>query len=251
MNTIKNITSSHDLLVSFDTGMGKTVDLASIASLSDGKLTYMQDTVNVSQAWQEAYLLMMLHRNIKDLGEAKRKETLELFASNRLSFNHTDGSTTVKAPVLPGHVMTAASFEKQSFETMLDMWEVVQALRTIKDSMSKADILKAIADAIALPEDRLAAIAEAYSKEKAIHDAKCVLTQYLDAVTIINDKSLSGYVRPELTSDEQDELRALTSTAGAFPMVGTPTLVPAVYKVEGFVSVMQSPQRVQVTIKLA
>jgi hypothetical protein len=147
---------------------------------------------------------------------------------------------------LPGHYLTAQAFETASITEFVDTLSLVKLIQSLKDTDTKANILKALHEAIALPSERQAAIDEAYLREFAVNTARIELESYLHPISIVSDKSLTGCVRLDLTPEQTTELQALTAKdTGAYPVINI-TAQPA--KMDGFIVV--SPARYFITVEI-
>ena len=137
----------------------------------------------------------------------------------------TKPSEIITTP-LAGHYLTAEAFERQSYIELLDLIEIVTVIKSLRDTDTKTSILAHLHDAIALPEDRQAAIDEAYRKEAGVQSAMLALTPYLDNIKALSDRTLAGTMKLSLTPEEKQELYKLTSRDGLYPLVQPPVRIP-------------------------
>src|SRR5574343_469838 len=85
MNTV-------ELLESFNSGQGKTVDLPSFASFSDDNtITYNGMSATVTEAWTKAYVLMQLHSALKDAPADRQAKVFSAYGEGRLALTHRHG----------------------------------------------------------------------------------------------------------------------------------------------------------------
>lgn len=196
---MKNFENSRDLLLSNSVGIGKTDSLPDIASLDNGRLTYSGHSVNVTQVWQESYLLMALHTKLKDLTPTKQQELLNAYGENRLALTHKfDNQPIVKTPVA-GHYLSSDSllssyFTKVTAETVQELFNL---LNSLDNSMTKESLLSAIAVAKALvvTDSQLEAVKALESKEKGLILGRNTLeTAGCFDVTFVTDKQIKASV---------------------------------------------------------
>lgn len=151
-----------------------------------------------------------------------------------------------KLVILPGHYMSAQTFWENSIIEHVDLLTVVNVIMGFKDTDTKANILSALRDAIALPTDRQAAIDEAYRKEAGVQAAMSALAPYLEALKASSDKSLTGCVRLDLSPEDTQALQDLTNKdSGLYPLTNI-NVQPA--KMDGFIQV--SPARYFLTLAI-
>ena len=182
---MKTFNTSTDLLKDWDSGQGKTNELADIASLENNQLSYNGYSVEVTPVWQEAALVMYLHKELKTKPENKQKAMLELFSQNRLSDNHKFDDGTVK-PVLskplPNHYLSSDKqrsnyFELVEADTVASIYEL---LASANSSMTKDNLLALVksvkeliitaeqADCLTILESKESALIEARTKLEEI-----------------------------------------------------------------------------------
>ena len=191
--------TSRELLLSNAVGIGKTDSLPDIASLENGKLTYSGHSVEVTQVWQESYLLMALHTKLKDLTPTKQEELLNAYSENRLALTHKfDNQPIVKTPVT-GHYLSSDSllssfFNKVQAETVQDLFNLLSSLDS---SMTKDGLLSAIASAKALivTDSQLEAVKALEAKEKGLILGRNTLeTAGCFDVSFVSDKQIKASV---------------------------------------------------------
>jgi hypothetical protein len=184
MTAIKTFASSSDLLKDWDSGQGKTNELADIASLSGNRLSYNGYTVEVTPVWQEAALVMYLHKELKTKPEAKQRAMLDIFSQNRLSDNHKFEDGTVK-PVLskplPNHYLSSDKqrsnyFELVEADTVASIYEL---LASANSSMTKDNLLVLIKSAkeLIITAEQAESLAILETKESALIDARTKLEE--------------------------------------------------------------------------
>ena len=169
---MKTFNTSRDLLLSNSVGIGKTDSLPDIASLEAGKLTYSGHTVEVTNVWQESYLLMALHTKLKDLTPTKQIELLNAYSENRLALTHKfDAVPTVKTAVT-GHYLSSDALLSSYFALVeaTTVQDLFNLLLSVKDGMTKDVILSIVQsarDMIVSPE-QLEAVTVLEGKEKGL-----------------------------------------------------------------------------------
>jgi hypothetical protein len=184
MTAIKTFASSSALLKDWDSGQGKTNELADIASLSGNRLSYNGYTVEVTPVWQEAALVMYLHKELKTKPEAKQRAMLDIFSQNRLSDNHKFEDGTVK-PVLskplPNHYLSSDKqrsnyFELVEADTVASIYEL---LASANSSMTKDNLLVLIKSAkeLIITAEQAESLAILEAKESALIDARTKLEE--------------------------------------------------------------------------
>ena len=196
---MKTFETSRELLLSNSVGIGKTDALPEIASLEAGKLTYSGHTVEVTNVWQESYLLMALHSKLKDLPPSKQVELLNAYSENRLALTHKfDAVPTVKTAVtghyLSSDALLSSYFAKVDATTVQDLFNL---LLTVKDGMTKDVILSIVQsarDMIVSPE-QLQAVSALEAKEKGlIAGRKTLETAGCFDVSFTSDKQIKASV---------------------------------------------------------
>jgi hypothetical protein len=181
---MKTFNTSTDLLKDWDSGQGKTNELADIASLENNQLSYNGYSVEVTPVWQEAALVMYLHKELKTKPENKQKAMLELFSQNRLSDNHKFDDGTVK-PVLskplPNHYLSSDKqrsnyFELVEADTVASIYEL---LASANSSMTKDNLLVLIKSAkeLIITAEQAESLAILEAKESALIDARTKLEE--------------------------------------------------------------------------
>jgi hypothetical protein len=184
MTAIKTFASSSDLLKDWDSGQGKTNELADIASLENNQLTYNSYTVEVTPVWQEAALVMYLHKELKTKPENKQKAMLELFSQNRLSDNHKFDDGTVK-PVLskplPNHYLSSDKQRSNYFELVEadTVASIYHLLADANSSTTKDSLLALIKSAkeLIITESQAESLAILEAKEGALIEARTKLEE--------------------------------------------------------------------------
>ncbi len=255
MTNLKQITNPNELVLSFNSGQGKLVGThAEIVTISeDNLLTYGGESVQVDDCAIKANYVYNLTKSIgKTLNVARFRKLAMQHAEHQLSDNHKpEGETSAKTSTIPpGHVMTAASFEKACYERELDLWEVVQKLMAVKDSLTKAEIISIVQDAIAIPDDVSASITEYYAKDMAIMECERVMREYLKGITRIDDYTVVGFVRDDLTEEQSKFLTNLTNPqTGTYPHKGF-NIIPAIYEMIGFTNILKEPQQTRLTVSV-
>lgn len=214
MNTFN---TSHDLLKNWDSGQGKTNELATIANLADNQLTYNGYTVEVTPVWQEAALVMYLHKELKTKPENKQRAMLDIFAQNRLSDNHKfddAGSKPALDKPLPNHYLSSVDLRSNYFalaevSTVTSVYELL-ASASADSRMTKDNLLSLVksakeliisaeqAETLAILEGKETALIEARTKLEAVGcmDIKFVsettLTAIVDFELVSKVKAIQG-----------------------------------------------------------
>jgi hypothetical protein len=185
MTAIKTFASSSDLLRDWDSGQGKTNELADIASLENNQLTYNSYTVEVTPVWQEAALVMYLHKELKTKPEAKQRAMLDIFAQNRLSDNHKfddASSKPVLSKPLPNHYLSSDKQRSNYFELVEadTVASIYYLLNDASNASTKDNLIALIkrakeliitaeqAEALAILEAKEGALIEARTKLEAV-----------------------------------------------------------------------------------
>jgi hypothetical protein len=211
---MKTFNTSRDLLLSNSVGIGKTDSLPDIASLEAGKLTYSGHTVEVTNVWQESYLLMALHSKLKDLPPSKQVELLNAYSENRLALTHKFDTAPVVKTAITGHYLSSDAllssyFSKVSAETVQELFT---ALNSANASMTKDSLLALITSAKALivTPDQLQAVTLLESKEKGLILGRNTLeTIGCFDVSFTSDKQIKASV-PFVKADTLPQLVAET-----------------------------------------
>ena len=141
--TMKTFETSRELLLSNSVGIGKTDSLPDIASLDNGRLTYSGHSVDVTQVWQESYLLMALHTKLKDLTPTKQIELLNAYSENRLALTHKfDAVPTVKTAIA-GHYLSSDALLSSYFNKIdaTKIEELYHLLSSVNSTLTKDAIL--------------------------------------------------------------------------------------------------------------
>jgi hypothetical protein len=176
---MKTFTSSTALLRNWDSGQGKTNELAEIASLSENKLTYNNYTVEVTPVWQEAALVMYLHKELKTKPSLKQRAMLDLFAQNRLSDNHKfddAGNKPALSKPLPNHYLSSDNQRSNYFELVeADTVASLYYLLADASSASTKDTLLALikrAKELIITAEQAACLTVLEAKEGALIEAR-------------------------------------------------------------------------------
>lgn len=211
---MKTFETSRDLLLSNSVGIGKTDSLPDIASLETGKLTYAGHSVQVTQVWQESYLLMALHTKLKDLTPAKQIELLNAYAENRLALTHKFDNQPIVKTAVAGHYLSSDSLLASYFDkvTAENIQELFNLLNSLGNSMTKDNLLSAISTAKALivTDSQLEAVKALEAKEKGLISGRNTLeTAGCFDITFISDKQIKASV-PFTKADTLPQLVAET-----------------------------------------
>jgi hypothetical protein len=212
---MKTFETSRELLLSNSVGIGKTDSLPDIASLEAGRLTYSGHSVDVTQVWQESYLLMALHTKLKDLTPAKQVELLNAYSENRLALTHKFDNAPVVKTAVAGHYLSSDAllssyFAKVDAVTVQDLFNL---LLTVRDGMTKDVILgivQSARDMIVSPE-QLQAVALLESKEKGLISGR-------------NTLETAGCFDVAFTSDKQIRCSVPFAKADTLPQLVSETL---------------------------
>ena len=169
---MKTFNTSRDLLLSNSVGIGKTDSLPDIASLEAGKLTYSGHTVEVTNVWQESYLLMALHTKLKDLTPTKQIELLNAYSENRLALTHKFDAVPAVKTAITGHYLSSDALLSSYFALVdaITVQDLFNLLLSVKDGMTKDVILSIVQsarDMIVSPE-QLEAVTVLEGKEKGL-----------------------------------------------------------------------------------
>ena len=198
--TIKTFASSSALLKDWDSGQGKTNELADIASLENNQLTYNSYTVEVTPVWQEAALVMYLHKELKTKPENKQKAMLDIFAQNRLSDNHKFDDGTVK-PVLskplPNHYLSSDKQRSNYFELVEadTVASIYYLLNDASNASTKDNLIALIkrAKELIITAEQAEALAILEAKEGALIEARTKLEAVgCTDITFISETSLTA-----------------------------------------------------------
>ena len=212
---MKTFETSRELLLSNSVGIGKTDSLPDIASLEAGRLTYSGHSVEVTQVWQESYLLMALHTKLKDLTPTKQVELLNAYSENRLALTHKFDSVPVVKTAITGHYKTSDDLLSSYFALVdaITVQDLFNLLLTVKDGMTKDVILSIIQsarDMIVSPE-QLQAVALLESKEKGLISGR-------------NTLETAGCFDVAFTSDKQIRCSVPFAKADTLPQLVSETL---------------------------
>ena len=196
---MKTFENSRDLLLSNSVGIGKTDSLPDIASLEAGRLTYSGHSVDVTQVWQESYLLMALHTKLKDLTPTKQVELLNAYSENRLALTHKFDSVPVVKTAITGHYKTSDDLLSSYFALVdaITVQDLFNLLLTVKDGMTKDTILSIVQSAkdMIVSPDQLQAVTDLEAKEKGLILGRNTLeTIGCFDVTFTSDKQIKASV---------------------------------------------------------
>jgi hypothetical protein len=201
MTAIKTFASSSDLLRDWDSGQGKTNELADIASLSDNRLSYNGYTVEVTPVWQEAALVMYLHKELKTKPENKQRAMLDIFAQNRLSDNHKFDDGTGAKPVLskplPNHYLSSDK-QRSNYFALVEAETIASIYHLLADansSTTKDSLLALIkrAKELIITESQAESLAILEAKEGALIEARTKLEAVgCTDITFISETSLTA-----------------------------------------------------------
>ena len=202
MKTFKQM-NAIELLTSFDNGQGKTNELPAISSLDNETLTYNGMTAQVTPAWQQAYILMQVNKDLKDRASDKQASLISAWNEGRLTMNHnTSIGTDTKASKKPlvGHVLTSESYYNNLF-TIAASGELLQSIyrlaTNVSESTNKADLLAklgTIANSI-VTVDQMQVYHTIEAKEAAIKTVVNKLKEAgMDAIRLLSETQLVGNV---------------------------------------------------------
>jgi hypothetical protein len=211
---MRTFNTSRELLLSNSVGIGKTDALPDIASLDAGRLTYSGHSVDVTQVWQESYLLMALHTKLKDLTPAKQVELLNAYSENRLALTHKFDNAPVVKTAITGHYLSSDAllssyFSKVSAETVQELFNL---LLTVKEGMTKDVILGIVQSArdMIVSPDQLQAVSDLEAKEKGLILGRNTLeTVGCFDITFASDRQIEASV-PFVKADSLPALVAET-----------------------------------------
>jgi hypothetical protein len=198
--------SNVELLTSFNSGQGKTMEIPSFASLENGTLKYGQLTANVSPAWQEAYILMQLHSGLKDRNPDQQGKLFAAYNEGRLSLNHTSESKPTKT--LDNHYLSSEDYlnnvihlsgNKNTVNAILELVESV-----LSDSKAtKEQLLATLTDVknTILPVDKLQVYETLKAKEERF---ETIADEFIEldntVINILSDNSFKISIKPAITS---------------------------------------------------
>jgi hypothetical protein len=198
---MKTFNNSTDLLKNWDSGQGKTSELADLASLSNNQLTYDGYTVEVSTVWQEAALIMYMHKELKTKPVDKQRAMLDIFSQGRLSDNHKfdAGNKPAVAKPLPNHYLSSVDLRANYFELteVNTVASVYQLLTEVNGSMTKDKLIALIESAreLIISADQAETLAILQDKESALSEARTKLEAVgCSEVKFISETSLSAIV---------------------------------------------------------
>jgi hypothetical protein len=218
---MRTFNTSRELLLSNSVGIGKTDALPDIASLDAGRLTYSGHSVDVTQVWQESYLLMALHTKLKDLTPTKQIELLNAYSENRLALTHKFDNAPVVKTAIAGHYLSSDALLSSYFSKVdaITVQDLFNLLLTVKEGMTKDVILgivQSARDMIVSPE-QLQAVAILEGKEKGLILGRNTLeTAGCYDISFTSDKQIKASVPfikadtlPALVSDSLKHVPAL------------------------------------------
>jgi hypothetical protein len=197
--TLKTFASSSALLKDWDSGQGKTNELADIASLENNQLSYNGYSVEVSTVWQEAALVMYLHKELKTKPVNKQRAMLDIFSQNRLSDNHKfeDSSKPALSKPLPNHYLSSDQQRSNYFAlTEADTIASIYHLLTDASNASTKDNLLALikrAKELIITAEQAGCLAILEAKESALIEARTQLEELgCTDITFISETSLTA-----------------------------------------------------------
>lgn len=200
--SIKTFTTSSALLKDWDSGQGKTNELADIASLENNQLSYNGYSVEVTPVWQEAALVMYLHKELKTKPESKQRAMLDIFAQNRLSDNHKfddTGNKPVLSKPLPNHYLSSDKqrsnyFDLVEVDTVVSIYEVLSGVNSSMTKDNLLTLIKSVKELI-ITADQAEALAILEAKESALIDARTKLEDVgCTDITFTSETSLTAIV---------------------------------------------------------
>jgi hypothetical protein len=192
---MKTFETSRELLLSNSVGIGKTDSLPDIASLEAGRLTYAGHTVEVTNVWQESYLLMALHTKLKDLTPSKQVELLNAYSENRLALTHKFDAAPVVKTAIAGHYLSSDALLSSYFAKVdaITVQDLFNLLLTVKDGMTKDVILGIVQSArdMIVSSEQLQVVSDLEAKEKGLILGRTTLeTIGCFDVTFTSDKQI-------------------------------------------------------------
>jgi hypothetical protein len=202
MKTLKAM-STIELLSSFNVGQGKTVDLPNFASIENGVIKYNNLEANVSPEWQQAYLLMQLHKEVKDASTERQEKLFSAYNEGRLALTHNlvEGTVTSKKP-LPGHVLTSSEYLQNCFaiaanvENIISIYNdanaVLQSVNPTKADLTA--VLTAIVNTI-VTDTQKATMQVLADKEIAFEKVKTELSEFAELV-FLSETKIKAIVKP-------------------------------------------------------
>lgn len=214
MKTIKQMTAS-ELLQSFNVGQGKTNELPDIASInkvddSNIQLAYDGNSANVTQSWLEAFSLMQLHRELKDLPVERQEKILANYNAGFLSLNHRISGEKPETKPLAGHYLTSDSYLANAFKLNAnpDAMQSIFSIATGKFD-SKADFAAAMEaiSKLCLTDVQASTYYTLIEKEKAIKQVKEDILTLVDNFNLLSETEFKVSVNPS-------ELTKIVETAG-------------------------------------
>jgi hypothetical protein len=194
MKTLNEM-NSKELLTSFDLGQGKTVDLPTFASVDGTTIRYNGLSANVTEAWKDAYLLMQLHRDLKDAPSQRQEKLFDAYSEGRLSLNHNvSNDSTVKKP-LAGHYLTSAEYKANCFKlnaTPDTLQQIDTTIASISSNSTKESLLKVISEiaSLVVTDTQRATINTLREKEQVFAAVQNELEAIGAKVTIVNDTTI-------------------------------------------------------------
>ena len=162
-------------------------------------MTYSGHSVDVTNVWQESYLLMALHTKLKDLTPTKQIELLNAYSENRLALTHKfDAVPTVKSAIaghyLSSDALLSSYFSKVSAETIQELFKL---LSEVNSSLTKEVILNFVSAAkeLIVTTEQLEAVKALESKERGLILGRNTLeTIGAFDVTFTSDKQIKASV---------------------------------------------------------
>src|SRR5574343_437973 len=208
MNTV-------ELLESFNSGQGKTVDLPSFASFSDDNtITYNGMSATVTEAWTKAYVLMQLHSALKDAPVDRQSKVFSAYGEGRLALTHRHGEASKP---LTGHYLTSEDYyanmvrQSATYDNVNTIIELVTTAinnpKTTKESLLQT--LQAI-ETLITPTPKMDVYVTLREKEEALNSIKATLADLVSDITLTSEKSFTVSV----TSANIDKVVSLAVEKG-------------------------------------
>lgn len=194
MKTLNEM-NSVELLTSFDLGQGKTVDLPTFASVDGTTIRYNEFTATVTESWKDAYLLMQLHRDLKDAPSQRQEKLFQAYSDGRLSLNHNlANDSTVKKP-LSGHYLTSSEYKANCYKlnASADTLQQIEAIVNRVSSTSTKDSLMQVISEISrlvITDAQQTTINTLSEKEQVFSAVQTDLETIGAKVTIVNDTTI-------------------------------------------------------------
>lgn len=214
MKSIKEMNAS-ELLQSFNVGQGKTNELPDIASInkvddSNIQLSYDGNSANVTQSWLEAFSLMQLHRELKDLPVERQEKVMTNYNAGFLSLNHRLNNEKSDSKPITGHYLTSESYLSNAFKINANA-DILQSIFAIANGKfdSKADFSAAMQSIskLCLTETQQTTYESLVTKEQTIKQVKEDVLTVVDNFTLLSETEFKVSVNPS-------DLTKVVETAG-------------------------------------